>query len=98
MTRVDDAPIIERMIATFIAEELIGDPGIDIDVEANLISDGSLDSVGVMRLVGHLETTFGVAIPPTDLVPKHFRTIRLMADYLARKGARPRTPPDGGLP
>lgn len=76
------------MIAAFIAEELIGDPGVDVDVEQNLISDGSLDSVGVMRLVAHLETEFGMTIPPTDLVPEHFRTIRLMVDYLTRKGAR----------
>ena len=79
---------IEKIIATFIAGELIGDPRVDVDVDQNLISDGSLDSVGVMRLVGHLETTFGMTIPPTDLVPEHFRTIRLMADYLARNGAR----------
>ena len=78
---------IEKMIAAFIAEELVGDPGVDVDVEQNLISDGSLDSVGVMRLVSHLEKAFGMTIPPTDVVPEHFRTVRLMADYLSRKGA-----------
>jgi acyl carrier protein len=93
LTRVEEDALIEKMIAAFIAAELIGDPGVDVDVEQNLISDGSLDSVGVMRLVAHLETTFGMRIPPTDLVPEHFRTIRLMADYLARKGVSAPVPP-----
>jgi acyl carrier protein len=81
-----DASPIESSIAAFVAEELIGDSGAAVDVEQNLISDGSLDSVGVMRLVAHLETTFGVKIPPTDLVPEHFRTIRLMANHVGPLG------------
>lgn len=90
---MEEVAPIEKMIAAFIAEELIGDPGVAVDVEQNLISDGSLDSVGVMRLVAHLETTFGMTLPPSDVVPEHFRTIRLMVDYLARKGARAPVPP-----
>ena len=76
------------MIAGFVASDLIGDPDLVVDVERNLLADGSLDSVGVMRLVLYLEEAFGMKIPPTDLVPEHFRTIRLMATYLAHHGAK----------
>ena len=43
---------------------------------------------GNIRKGGLVEKAFGVAIPPPDLIPQNFRTVRIMAGYLASIGAR----------
>ena len=78
-----DAASIERLITDFITAELMGSPGAPVDPDDNLFTGGYVDSVGIMRLIAHLETTFAIRIPPTDLVPQNFRTVRVMARYLA---------------
>lgn len=78
---------IARRISAFITGELVRDSAVTIGPDDNLLTGDYIDSVGIMRLIGHLESTFRVTIPPTDLVPDHFRTVRVMAAYLSRLGA-----------
>lgn len=78
---------LESMIATYIAETLLGSPGATIDPDENLFTGGYVDSVGILRLIAHVESTLGIAIPPIDLVPQNFRSVRAMAGYLARAHA-----------
>jgi acyl carrier protein len=84
-----DAAAIERLITEFIREELMGSRDAAVDPEDNLFTAGYVDSVGIMRLIAHLEATLKMKVPPTDLIPQNFRTVRVMAAYLARNGASP---------
>jgi acyl carrier protein len=79
--------VIEQRIARFIDEQLTPDDT-PVDGDENLLTGGRLDSVGIMRLIAHLESTLRVAIPPSDLIPQNFRTVRIMAAYLEGIGAR----------
>ena len=73
---------IESTIVDFIRDELVGDEPEDIDPKENLLTSGLVDSVGLMRLIAHLEDRLDVNVPPKDLIPDNFRTIRLMAAYM----------------
>ncbi len=74
---------IELEIKRFIHEDSLGRPTEEeLDVDENLFTSGILDSMGAMRLVSHIQTTFGFTIPPSDLVPGNFKTIRIMATYI----------------
>lgn len=77
---------IEALIADYITGELLRD-GSTLDPDENLFTAGYVDSVGIMRLIAHVESTLEVQIPPTDLVPENFRTVRVMAAYLAGRTA-----------
>lgn len=79
MTRTDT---IEHLVIAFIRDQLQHGTEADIDAEANLFTSGLVDSVGAMRLIAHVESSLGIKIPPTDLVPANFRSIRVMAAYL----------------
>jgi acyl carrier protein len=59
----------------------------------NLIADGYLDSVSIMRLVRHLESSLEIKIPPRDLVPRNFLTIDAMVSYLSSRWHSPAGPP-----
>jgi acyl carrier protein len=84
---MSDAARIERIITAFILEQILGTGERALDLDENIFTAGLVDSVGIMRLISHLETALNLTIPPTDLVPRNFRTIRVMAHYLASRTA-----------
>ena len=44
-----------------------------------------MDSLAIMRTIGHLESDHGVAMDPGDIVPEHFVSVRTLADFIAGK-------------
>lgn len=80
---MSDTQRIERLIADFIRGELVGDETTVIELDENLLTSGLVDSVGIVRLIAHVTESLEVTVPPTDLVPANFRTVRVMAAYLA---------------
>jgi acyl carrier protein len=75
---------LESIILDFIRDELGNGQPIDLDAGANLLTSGLVDSVGIMRLVAHVESQLHLTVPATDLVPGNFRTVEIMAAYLQR--------------
>ena len=73
---------IEEMIVRFLAREIQSKGEDPVDRDENLFTSGVVDSVGIMRLIAHLESSLAVKIPPQDLVPQNFRTVQVMASYL----------------
>ena len=79
---------VEALIVEFIRDQVVGDAAQSIDPEENLLTSGLVDSVGIVRLIAHVRERLGVTVPPNDLVPENFRTIRVMAAYMhGRLGA-----------
>ncbi|EDY84003.1 hypothetical protein VDG1235_3630 [Verrucomicrobiia bacterium DG1235] len=76
---------IEEIIVSFIVETLAAAERNEIDREDNLIVDGILDSISIMRLIAHLETELDFKIPPRDLISSNFMTIKAMVTYLSSK-------------
>lgn len=73
---------LEQIILDFIREQILASPELEIDFEENLFASGLVDSLGIMRLIAHLEATLDLEIPLIDRTPDHFRTVRVMAAYL----------------
>lgn len=73
---------IQDIIVTFIRHELVGDETMDVDLDENLLTGGYVDSVGIIRLISHVREQLEVTVPPQDLVPDNFRTVRIMAAYM----------------
>ena len=73
---------LENLILEFISSRLQRSDDEVLDPEENLFSSGIVDSMGIMRLIAHLETTLDTKIPPRDLVPQNFRSVRVMSSYL----------------
>ncbi len=69
-------------IRGFIRDELLNDPSATIEVDEDLLLSGRLDSLGVLRLVAHLQESMDVEIPPEDIVLEHFGSLRRMEAYL----------------
>lgn len=73
---------IKSLITNFISEDLMVESVNELSSEGNLFVEGHIDSMGIMKLIAHIESNLQIKIPPKDLVPKNFMTIQAMIDYL----------------
>lgn len=51
--------------------------------EQDLLGDGVVDSLGVLKLIAWVEHHFGLAVGDTDLDPDNFRSVRAIDAYVA---------------
>jgi acyl carrier protein len=58
------------------AEQKIGDD------DRSFLDNGVLDSLGFVKLVLHLEETFGIRIERKNLTPRHLDSLRKIAAYV----------------
>ena len=73
----------QAIIIKFIQENLLGGKGaIELLPEDDLLGSGLLDSMGVMRLVGFVEDTFQIKIPPEDIVIENFIDVNAITNYV----------------
>lgn len=76
---------MEEAIVGFVRDELLRGEEIEVTADDEIVLDGTVDSLGVTRLVDFLESEFKVSVPPQDVTIENFRSIRTMADYVRAK-------------
>ncbi|MBC6998006.1 acyl carrier protein [Cytophaga sp. FL35] len=54
-----------------------------IHADDDLLADGLIDSLGMMKLVAYVEKEAQIKIPPEDLTLENFMTIDHILEYLA---------------
>lgn len=74
-------------IRKFIQNEILNDPHFAIEPDQDLLLNGTLDSLGVMRLVNHLETQGGIEVPAEDVTLENFQSLTAISGYLASRGS-----------
>ena len=68
----------------FVLEELL--ENLDaLDAHENLLVDGMIDSLGMVRLVAFIEEELNVTVPPEDFVIENFQTLNIIGGYLKRR-------------
>ncbi len=76
---------ITQKIGRFVYEDLLNSPhGLELKADTELLIDGLVDSLGVVRLAAFIEQEFGKAIPPQDITLKNFRSLAAIEAYLER--------------
>ncbi len=73
-----------------ISEVLSGDEGV-LDVSTELIEQGILDSMSLLRLIAFLEERFSIQVADEDIVPRHFHNLRAIEELIASYQARSRS-------
>ena len=75
----------EIHIKAFIQKEFLRDQGPDLEITDNLIEQGIIDSLGIMRLLTYLERSFGIKVTDEELVPVNFETIESISSFIRSK-------------
>ena len=77
---------IESTLINFIVNDLSRDKGLqDLSPDDDLLESSLVDSLGIMRLVAHIEKQFGFSVPSEDVVIENFINVRAIVDYLLPK-------------
>lgn len=70
-------------IRQYVIEEFL--PGTDpqeIPSEMDLLNSGIIDSLGLLKMIAWIETTFEVSVGDEDLDPENFRSLTSMAGFI----------------
>ena len=76
-----DADALEAEIRRYLSEELgLRDAPVDRDVE--LVANGLIDSMDLVRLATHIERLLGISISDEDITPERFGSIARILAYV----------------
>lgn len=76
-----DTPLHEELITKFILEEILDDLE-TLGTSDDLLADGMVDSLGMVRLVAFLEDELAIVVPPEDFTIENFLTVNHISNYL----------------
>ena len=77
---------VKNSIRTFIIDSfLFGDTSQAIADDTSLIDNSLVDSTGVLELVFFLESTFGISVKDTEVIPENLDSIGAMAAFIESK-------------
>ena len=62
--------------------EILNDPSLELAPDQDLLLSGTLNSVGVMRLISWLESEYQISIPAEDILVEHFGSLNQIKQYL----------------
>lgn len=81
-----DPAIIRETAKNFILAEFLPDEDPDrLTDTTTLISSGIIDSIGLVRLITHLEDSFGIEIPTIDVTLDNFDNLASITCIVSRK-------------
>lgn len=66
----------------FVNDDLLLGASDPVTSDEEIVINGTVDSLGVVRIVGFIEDEFGISVPAEDVVIEHFRSIDAIAAYL----------------
>ena len=72
-------------VRTFIVSELTGEESTELNDSDQLIEAGIIDSMGIIALLGFLETEFAIQIDSDELLPENLGTVQAISDLVDRK-------------
>jgi acyl carrier protein len=75
---------IEQDVRRFITENFpLGGSRFELAGSDSLLEVGVIDSVGVLELIEHLESTYELQIPDADVLPENLDSIDAIARYVS---------------
>jgi acyl carrier protein len=75
----------KKQIREFIVSNfLFGQPG-NLTDNTSFLTQGIIDSTGVLELATHLESTYGFKVQDAELIPENLDSIDAVAAYVQRK-------------
>lgn len=73
-------PVRDR-VRQFIKDTFLVD---EVGDDESFLASGVIDSLGIIQLVGLVESEIGAKVPDHDLVPENFDSIARVAAYVER--------------
>lgn len=77
---------VTNELERFLLSELAADRGMKaIAPDEDLLMQGIIDSLGIMRLSAFMEEKFGIQVADQDMVPENFQSINSLEAFIESK-------------
>lgn len=74
--------LTEKLTSFILSDVLLDSSQTKLEPDDELLEDGLVDSLGVMRLISFIESEFGYAVPPEDVTVDSFMSVSAIVTYL----------------
>ena len=76
---------LKRQIREFVTSNFyVADPNA-LEDRTSLLDQGVIDSTGVLEVIMFIESTFGVTVEDSEMLPENLDSIERIAAFVARK-------------
>lgn len=76
---------IESAVERFLIDEILFGSRSSIAPDESLTSSGILDSLGLLRLISHLESQYSITLEGDEMIPDNFETLKSIKDLVESK-------------
>jgi len=76
---------ISKEICAFISQLSCVDPDEDIASNESLLSGQTIDSLGIIELVTHIESKYNLKMDQDDLTIENFDSVKAISNYIFAK-------------
>ncbi|MEU3826974.1 acyl carrier protein [Streptomyces sp. SID161] len=76
------SPLADEIRGYIVTQFLDGEDTADLTAEFDLIDNGVVDSLGVVRIVSHLSRAYSIPIDDIPLTPDNFRSIGAISAFV----------------
>ena len=76
---------VTERIRDFLAEQFPAARSRRLDTDESLLTNGILDSLGVLDVVAFLETEFKITVTDEDLLPENFESLGRLTAFVEEK-------------
>lgn len=80
---------LKKQIRDFVTTNFyVADPAA-LEDRTSLLDQGIIDSTGVLEVIMFIETTFGVTVEDSEMLPENLDSIERIAAFVTSKRAQP---------
>ena len=76
---------IRTIVHEYIRKEFVFDESQKLDDDQSLLGTGTLDSTGILELIGFLQDEFQVDFLDSELVADNFDSVNRIAEFLSKR-------------
>jgi acyl carrier protein len=78
-----------EILEKFLISEVAADSGKEsLTPNEDLLMQGIIDSLGIIKLVSFLESQFGIKVGDDEIVPENFQSINAIKEYVEKKQSK----------
>jgi len=76
---------MKEEIKEYITTQLVNQGDMKLTDDEDLLSNGILDSIAVMKLISFIEESFEIKVTPDEMVIENFMDVNSMEKYILEK-------------
>ncbi len=79
------------VVKDYSGTELLNGDEVELEGSTDLIEQGVIDSMSLLRLISFVEERFGIQLADEEIVPQNFRSLDAIQALIARTQTKPQS-------